>query len=535
MPPTKPKQAELRTAPLEWEENEDAVLHELVQDYSYNWTLIADLFNSSRITISTDERSPWDCYDRWNHKFGPASKEAEATGAITAGAEGAKSAIKTGTTPSAVPTPTAPTPSNGAPSASGEPQPPLSPGAQRRDAKAAKLAKFEGSKKKVRIMCLREAMRRIQKRRDLVNKKPANPRNVVNVHESHHPYLSDNRIQPTPQELSAIQHENLRLHQAQMEQLRNMENQRRMQAQQAQRQAQAQAGRMQLQMQQQAAQNSGAPTPQQAQQLQQVAQLQQAQQAQLAGRLQTQMSEPSQQPNGMPMTATNSQPGAPMQMQARPVVGAAGLPQNMTPQQQQQMVQVMMAQRGGAAAVAAMRNGQMQLPNGANRLPNGAQNQQASQAGSPAQNMMHAQQLPSGMQQQMAVARGAASPASSTQGTLQGSPQVPSGQVMHRPQSASSQHQQSQSPQTNGRAPMAPQATATMYAALLQQQQQQSNGQVTPEQRARQLQLFQQIQQQANLQQAMAQQNLPMQAQAQQQPGANAGQQQMGPQGQNGA
>jgi chromatin modification-related protein VID21 len=188
IPPTKPKQAELRTAPLEWEENEDAVLHELVQDYPYNWTLISDLFNSSRITISTDERSPWDCYDRWNHKFGPASKDAETTAAITAAVDGTKAAVKTavdgaagnagtagttGTTPGAIPTPTAPTPSNGATSANGEPQPPLSPGAQRRDAKAAKLAKFEGSKKKVRIMCLREAMRRIQKRRDLVNKKPA--------------------------------------------------------------------------------------------------------------------------------------------------------------------------------------------------------------------------------------------------------------------------------------------------------------------------------------------------------------------------
>jgi hypothetical protein len=251
----------------------------------------------------------------------------------------------------------------------------------------------------------------------------------------------------------------------------------------------------------------------------------------------------------------------------------------MTPQQQQQMVQVMLAQRGGAAAVAAMRNGQIQLPNGANRLPNGVQNQQGSQAGSPVQNIMHAQQLPSGMQQQMAAARGAASPASSTQGTLQGSPQIPAGQVMQRPQSAASQHQQSQSPQTNGRAPMAPPATAAMYAALLQQQQQQNNGQVTPEQRARQLQLFQvsvwmlysarsfnteclpgdrdQQIQQANLQQAMAQQNLPvgrrgpiclrgvpgpngfaccsqMQAQPQQQQGGNSGQPQMGTQGQNG-
>ncbi len=145
------------------------------------------------MTISTDERTPWDCYDRWNRKFGPASKEPEvtATASMPGTADPTKD-LKVGTGVSPAPGPST---STTAPPTAVE-QAPLSPGAARRDAKAAKLAKFEGSKKKVRIHCLREAMRRIQKRRDLVNKKTT--RECVNVPLHVQSLIFRRQLEPAP-------------------------------------------------------------------------------------------------------------------------------------------------------------------------------------------------------------------------------------------------------------------------------------------------------------------------------------------------
>ena len=40
--------------------------------YPNNWPLIADSFNSSRMSISTDKRTAVDCFDRWNMRWGRA-------------------------------------------------------------------------------------------------------------------------------------------------------------------------------------------------------------------------------------------------------------------------------------------------------------------------------------------------------------------------------------------------------------------------------------------------------------------------------
>jgi chromatin modification-related protein VID21 len=55
-----------------WSATEDALLKSLVDKYPSNWTLVAESFNSARVTISIDRRTTWECFERWNLKFGSA-------------------------------------------------------------------------------------------------------------------------------------------------------------------------------------------------------------------------------------------------------------------------------------------------------------------------------------------------------------------------------------------------------------------------------------------------------------------------------
>ena len=45
--------------------NEEDQLLVLCNQFSQNWQLIADIFNSSRITILTNIHAVWDCLKRW--------------------------------------------------------------------------------------------------------------------------------------------------------------------------------------------------------------------------------------------------------------------------------------------------------------------------------------------------------------------------------------------------------------------------------------------------------------------------------------
>lgn len=54
-----------------WSTIDDALLKSLVDRYPNNWLLISECFNSSRMTIKTDKRSPLDCKDRWKEKWAP--------------------------------------------------------------------------------------------------------------------------------------------------------------------------------------------------------------------------------------------------------------------------------------------------------------------------------------------------------------------------------------------------------------------------------------------------------------------------------
>ena len=99
LPPREPKDARRRMADQLWTPNDDTLLKTLVERYPNNWPLIADAFNSSRVTISIDERIPWDCYERWCIRWGGASSLSRDV------AETSSSAIFDGATPPPVPPP----------------------------------------------------------------------------------------------------------------------------------------------------------------------------------------------------------------------------------------------------------------------------------------------------------------------------------------------------------------------------------------------------------------------------------------------
>lgn len=68
-----PKDAHRRASDQVWTSSEDLLLKNLAERYPNNWLLISDSFNSSRVTISTDKRTPWDCRERWSVRWGPGS------------------------------------------------------------------------------------------------------------------------------------------------------------------------------------------------------------------------------------------------------------------------------------------------------------------------------------------------------------------------------------------------------------------------------------------------------------------------------
>lgn len=73
-----------------WNPSEDALLTSFVEKYPSNWNLVADSFNSARMTISIDKRTPWECFEHWNSKLGgkPVGVPGHADVASPAGVDG---------------------------------------------------------------------------------------------------------------------------------------------------------------------------------------------------------------------------------------------------------------------------------------------------------------------------------------------------------------------------------------------------------------------------------------------------------------
>lgn len=54
-----------RAAELGWNAQDDAILKRLTEKYPGNWKLIAEAFNSHRVTIQTEKRTVADCFARF--------------------------------------------------------------------------------------------------------------------------------------------------------------------------------------------------------------------------------------------------------------------------------------------------------------------------------------------------------------------------------------------------------------------------------------------------------------------------------------
>jgi len=121
--PKEPPNASARN--LDWSEGEDNLLLMMSKQYSHNWHLISEVFNSTTVRVPTDLRQPWDVYDRWNKRFGPGSQP-------NLNAEASKDAAAN----------------------------------QSKKDKNKKAPKFEGTKKEVRHLSLYEAVRALKARRD---------------------------------------------------------------------------------------------------------------------------------------------------------------------------------------------------------------------------------------------------------------------------------------------------------------------------------------------------------------------------------
>lgn len=60
-----------RTTEHQWSVNDDTLLKSLIDRYPYNWQLISESFNATRVTTPTDKRTARDCFERWREKWAP--------------------------------------------------------------------------------------------------------------------------------------------------------------------------------------------------------------------------------------------------------------------------------------------------------------------------------------------------------------------------------------------------------------------------------------------------------------------------------
>lgn len=58
-----------RRAEQLWTQNDDNLLKQLVDRYSANWPLVAECYNSSRLTTTTERRTSVECMERWKERW----------------------------------------------------------------------------------------------------------------------------------------------------------------------------------------------------------------------------------------------------------------------------------------------------------------------------------------------------------------------------------------------------------------------------------------------------------------------------------
>jgi len=100
-PPPKDKDSRKRMFDHLWTASDDSLLKSLTDKYATNWPLISECFNASRLTISTDQRTPRDCRDRWAEKWAAEGR----SGPHIKSQDPSSSAIAEGTPPPPPPPP----------------------------------------------------------------------------------------------------------------------------------------------------------------------------------------------------------------------------------------------------------------------------------------------------------------------------------------------------------------------------------------------------------------------------------------------
>ena len=193
----------------------------LAKQYSCNWQLVSDLFNSTRLAVPTDRREPWDCYDRFK-RIQQSSKDG-----------------LTSTPQAQLPTEYSAATEDGAPPVHNNSL------ISKRDRLNKRItAKHDGSRKKLRRTTLVDLMRRSAKKRDAVQKpSTAMPRKINLASHETHAQLKGGPV-ATPQQLSNIKAERdqhaVRLYyeQQRLQQLAFQQQQARLQQQQQQQQQQ---------------------------------------------------------------------------------------------------------------------------------------------------------------------------------------------------------------------------------------------------------------------------------------------------------
>lgn len=63
--PKAPASTSSTSSTAAWSEEDDLCLIQLIVQYSFNWELICDAFNATRSSINGENRTPWDCHERW--------------------------------------------------------------------------------------------------------------------------------------------------------------------------------------------------------------------------------------------------------------------------------------------------------------------------------------------------------------------------------------------------------------------------------------------------------------------------------------
>ncbi|TBU65625.1 hypothetical protein BD310DRAFT_953748 [Dichomitus squalens] len=168
---------------LSWTPADDALLKQAVERYPHNWNLIADAFNSSRVTISTDKRTAWECLERWRGKSSTAARGDAAEDNTSSVASTSASAHMTTRGLKRSATQSATTSANGAASSASQSEP----------------------RKRRRHAAIHDTIKRAAKRREQAQKSNPPRAKTTAVHDTHGQFTKLPKL--TPAELSRMKTE----------------------------------------------------------------------------------------------------------------------------------------------------------------------------------------------------------------------------------------------------------------------------------------------------------------------------------------